>query len=96
MFGHEPGAGAAHDARHRHLGARARYVYLWFLPLVPLALTAWLIWSRNITYGYWFATSQCIAWALGTLSYYALPTLGPGLQYVPLYTDLPEHRRRRS
>ena len=66
------------------------YVYLWFLPLVPLALTAWLIWSKNITYGYWFATSQCIAWSLGTLSYYALPTLGPGLAYPSIYTDLPD------
>jgi hypothetical protein len=27
---------------------------------------------------------------LGTISYYALPTLGPGFQYVQLYTDLPE------
>lgn len=54
------------------------YIYLWFLPLVPLALTAWLIWSRNISYGYWFVTSQCIAWSLGTASYYMLPTLGPG------------------
>ena len=63
-------------------------IYLWFLPLVPLALTAWLIWSRNISYGYWFATSQCIAWALGTASYYALPTLGPGLEYSWLYRDL--------
>ena len=66
------------------------YIYLWFLPLVPLALTAWLIWSKNITYGYWFATSQSIAWSLGTLSYYALPTLGPGLAYPWIYTDLPD------
>jgi hypothetical protein len=64
------------------------YIYLWFLPLVPLALTAWLVWSRNMSYGYWFVTSQCIAWALGTMSYYALPTLGPGLEYVSLYADL--------
>ena len=42
------------------------YIYLWFLPLVPLALMAWLVWSRNLSYGYWFATSQCIAWSLGT------------------------------
>ena len=48
---------------------------------MPLALAAWLVWSRNITFGYWFATSQCLAWALGTASYYALPTLGPGFQY---------------
>ena len=64
-------------------------IYLWFLPLVPLALTAWLIWSRNISYGYWFATSQCIAWTLGTASYYALPTLGPGFEYSWLYATSP-------
>jgi hypothetical protein len=64
------------------------YIYLWFLPLVPLALTAWLVWSRNISYGYWFATSQCLAWSLGTLSYYALPTKGPGFEYFSRYTDL--------
>jgi len=89
MFGHEPGL-VLHDVLGTGISAHVlSYVYLWFLPLVPLALTGWLIWSKNITYGYWFATSQCIAWALGTLSYYALPTLGPGLQYSYIYTDLP-------
>ena len=62
-------------------------VYLWFLPLVPLALAAWLIWSRNLGFGYWFAVSQCVAWTLGTISYYALPTLGPGIEYPFLYPD---------
>lgn len=64
------------------------YIYLWFLPLVPLALTAWLIWSKNISFGYWFATSQCLAWSLGTLSYYALPTVGPGFEYSWLFAGL--------
>jgi hypothetical protein len=63
-------------------------IYLWFLPLVPLALGAWLVWSRNISYGYWFATSQCLAWSMGTASYYALPTLGPGFEYSYLYSGL--------
>lgn len=63
-------------------------IYLWFLPMVPLGLTAWLIWSRNISYGYWFATSQCLAWSLGTASYYILPTTGPGFEYPWLYKDL--------
>jgi hypothetical protein len=63
-------------------------IYLWFLPMVPLGLTAWLIWSRNISYGYWFGTSQCLAWSLGTMSYYALPTTGPGFEYPWLYNDL--------
>ena len=66
------------------------YVYLWFLPMVPLVVTAWLVWARNLSYGYWFVTSQCLAWTLGTISYYALPTLGPGFRYVALYTDLPD------
>ena len=71
-------------------------VYLWFLPLVPLALAAWLVWSRNLGFGYWFATSQCIAWTLGTVSYYALPTLGPGFQHPWLYADDRRHRRRAA
>jgi hypothetical protein len=90
MFGHEP-AVLLHDLLGTSVAAYVlSYIYLWFLPLVPLALTAWLIWSKNITYGYWFATSQSIAWSLGTLSYYMLPTLGPGLAYVPIYADLPQ------
>ncbi len=90
MFGHEPG-----NVLHELLGTNlvvAQFlsaVYLWFLPLVPVALTAWLIWSRNLSYGYWFVTSQCIAWSLGTLSYYVLPTLGPGFAAAWVYEDLP-------
>jgi hypothetical protein len=88
MFGHEP-ATILHTLFGTGISAHfLSTIYLWFLPLVPLALAAWLVWSSNITFGYWFATSQCLAWALGTASYYALPTLGPGFQYSYLYTDL--------
>ncbi len=88
FLGHEPG-----NVLHTMLGTDfsahiLSAIYLWFLPLVPLALTAWLIWSRNISFGYWFATSQCIAWTLGTASYYALPTLGPGFRYPWFYEDI--------
>ncbi len=90
LLGHDPGV-LMHDLLGSGVTAYfLSYVYLWFLPLVPLALTAWLVWSRNLTFGYWFATSQCIAWALGTLSYYALPTLGPGFAYPSAYVDLPD------
>jgi hypothetical protein len=89
LFGHDP-AIALHDLFGTGVAAYVlSFVYLWFLPLVPLALTGWLVWSRNISYGYWFATSQGIAWSLGTLSYYALPTLGPGFEYTWLYSALP-------
>ena len=88
FFGNQPGP-VLHNLLGTDLSAHGlSYIYLWFLPLVPLALTAWLVWSRNISYGYWFATSQCLAWSLGTASYYALPTLGPVFHFAPGYTAL--------
>jgi membrane-associated phospholipid phosphatase len=59
-----------------------------FLPFVPLSVTAWLVWSRNISFGYWYVTAQCLAWSLGTASYYAIPSLGPAFYYVWLYSGL--------
>ena len=88
FFGHDP-AIVLHDLLGTDYAAHLlSYIYLWFLPLVPLAVTAWVVWSRNLRFGYWFVTSQCIAWTLGTISYYALPTLGPGLEYPFIYSDL--------
>ena len=88
FLGHEP-AIVLHNLLGEGLSAEfLSSVYLWFLPLVPLALAVWLVWSRNLGFGYWFATSQCIAWTLGTVSYYALPTLGPGFQHPWLYTTI--------
>lgn len=63
-------------------------VYLLFIPGVAILLTAWLVWSQKVSHGWWFVTSQGIAWTLGTISYYALPTLGPGLAYPSLYSSL--------
>ena len=88
FFGHEP-ATVLHTVLGTNIAAHLlSYVYLWFLPMVPLGVTAWLVWSRNMSFGYWFVTAQCLAWTLGTLSYYALPTIGPGLEYVALYEPL--------
>jgi hypothetical protein len=63
-------------------------VYLAYIPLVAILVTVWLVWSNNIGYGWWFVTAQGIAWTLGTVSYYLLPTLGPGLMYPWLTSDL--------
>jgi PAP2 superfamily len=88
FLGHEPGV-VLHQLLGDGLSAEfLSYVYLWFLPLVPLALAVWLVWSRNLGFGYWFAASQCIAWTLGTISYYALPTLGPGFYHPWLYQTI--------
>lgn len=80
FFGHEPS-----DVLHGLLGTDLTAnilspIYLFFLPMVPLGVVVWLVWSRNLSYGYWFVTSQCLAWSLGTLSYYLLPTVGPGIE----------------
>jgi hypothetical protein len=88
MFGHEP-AVLLHQVLGENYAAHVlATVYLLFLPISPLSLVVYLVWSRNISYGYWYATAQCIAWALGTVSYYVLPTLGPAFWYVWLYADL--------
>ena len=90
FFGREP-AIVLHAVLGEGIVAHAlSFIYLWFLPLVPITLAAWLVWSRNISYGYWFVTAQVLAWTLGTASYYALPTLGPGFEYLWLYRDLSE------
>ena len=90
MFGHEP-AVLLHQLLGESTSAHVlAFVYLLFLPLSPASLIVYLVWSRNISYGYWYATAQCLAWALGTASYYALPTLGPIFNYPWLYVDL-EH-----
>jgi hypothetical protein len=88
FFGNEPG-----HVFHSVLGTTVvahvlSNFYLLFIPMVAIMVTVWLVWSRNLSYGWWFVTSQGIAWTLGTISYFALPTIGPGLEYVSLYQDL--------
>jgi hypothetical protein len=88
FWGHDP-AIVLHTALGTDYAAHfLSLIYLWFLPLVPLAVTGWLIWSREISYGYWFVSSQVVCWTLGTASYYALPTLGPGFEYPAPYFSL--------
>jgi membrane-associated phospholipid phosphatase len=88
FLGHDP-ALVLHHVLGSGLAAEfLSYVYLWFLPMTPLALAIWLVWSRTIGFGYWFVCSQVVAWSLGTASYYALPTLGPGFQHPWLYTSI--------
>jgi hypothetical protein len=88
FLGHEPAIVLHHLLGDGISAELLSSVYLWFLPLVPLALAVWLVWSRNLGFGYWFATSQCIAWSLGTVSYFALPSLGPGFQHPWLYQTI--------
>lgn len=88
MFGHDP-ALLLQDVLGTGISAHVlSWVYLIFLPMVPIAATAWAVWSRNISYGYWFLTADCMAWSLGTLSYYIIPTLGPNFAFPWLYGEI--------
>ncbi|MGI8900067.1 MAG: phosphatase PAP2 family protein [Nocardioides sp.] len=87
-FGYEP-AVILHNLLGEGVSAHVlAFVYLLFLPLSPASLVVWLVWARNISYGYWYATAHCLTWALGTASYYMVPSLGPNFAYVWLYRDL--------
>lgn len=89
LFGHDLST-VLHSALGTGISAHVlSYIYLFFLPMVPVSVVIWAVWSRNVSFGYWFITAQCLCWALGTLSYYAVPTLGPNFYYPSLYTDLP-------
>jgi hypothetical protein len=88
LFGHDP-ATLLHHLLGTTLSAHVlSWVYLLFLPMVPVSVTVWAVWSRNVSFGYWFITGQCMCWALGTASYYAIPTLGPNFAFPWLYGDL--------
>ena len=88
FFGHEPSV-IIHNIFGTEISAWAlSFIYLLFIPGVAILVTVWLVWANNISHGWWFVTSQGLAWTLGTISYYALPTLGPGLEYAYLYTGL--------
>ncbi len=88
MFGHDP-AMVLHSLLGTSVSAHAlSWVYLIFLPMVPISVTIWLVWSRNVSFGYWYVTAQCICWTLGTASYYMIPTLGPNFAFPWLYSEL--------
>jgi hypothetical protein len=88
FFGHEP-AIVLHSLLGETLSAHVlAWIYLIFLPTAPMSVIVWLVWSRNVTYGYWYVTANCLCWTLGTISYYLIPSLGPNFYYVWLYRDL--------
>jgi hypothetical protein len=64
-------------------------VYLAFLVFVPVSLAASVVWFRDTGRGAWYVTAMCLDWAIGALSYYVLPTLGPVYARPGLFSDLP-------
>jgi len=91
MFGHNPGP-LLHDMLGTNVAAQVLAAsYVFYLPLIPLSLGALLVWNRDISLGAWYATSLSLNWILGTVSYYMIPTLGPGFAQPSMFADLPEN-----
>ncbi len=91
MFGHNP-APLLHDLLGTNVAAQVLAVsYVFYLPLIPLVLGALLVWNRDMSLGAWFATALSLNWVLGTISYYLVPTLGPGFAQPSMFADLPEN-----
>ncbi len=93
-----PGDGPAHAARHRHRRARR-------CPTSTCGSCRWCRWRSppgwsgraTCPTATGSSTSQCIAWTLGTVSYYALPDARPRLRVRRwLYTDLADTPARAA
>jgi hypothetical protein len=65
-------------------------IYVGYLLFVPLSLAVWLVWSRNLAGGVWYATALCANWTLGLASYYLVPSQGPIFAEPSLFWDLPD------
>lgn len=66
------------------------FIYLAYLPLVPISLGFFLVCSRRISVGAWYATALSLNWVLGVISYYLIPSLGPIFARPDLFRVLPE------
>lgn len=88
-FGHSPDV-----LLHKVLGTTVMadilsMAYLAYLPLVPISLCLFLLLDHNVRNGAWYATTLCLNWVLGVVSYYALPTLGPAFARPEYFWGLP-------
>ncbi|WP_310961491.1 phosphatase PAP2 family protein [Nocardioides terrisoli] len=88
LFGHDPTLLLQHVLGTGISAHFLSWIYLLFLPLVPISVCAWAVWSPNVNFGYWYVTADCLAWSLGTASYYMIPTLGPNFAFPWLYGAL--------
>ncbi|MFH5823417.1 phosphatase PAP2 family protein [Georgenia sp. AZ-5] len=66
------------------------FVYMFFLFFVPFSLGLALVWSDHLSRGAWYVNALSFNWIIGTLTYYALPSLGPIYVESFRFADLPE------
>ncbi|MDQ3307542.1 MAG: phosphatase PAP2 family protein [Actinomycetota bacterium] len=90
LFGHYP-ATVLHEVLGTGVSAHVlSFAYTGFLLFVPVSLGAALVWSKNVSTGFWYVTALCINWVLGVASYYWLPAQGPYFANRSLFLDLPD------
>ncbi len=78
VFGGTSPAIILHDLLGTNIAAQLlSFVYLAYLPLVPISLAVFLVMNRSHAVGAWYATAVSLNWVLGAISYYMLPALGP-------------------
>lgn len=65
--------------------------YVSYLPLNVLILGAMVAWNKDLGRGAWAATALSLNWILGVISYYLLPTLGPGIAYPQYIWELEDN-----
>ena len=66
------------------------WAYLAFLVFVPASLGLALVLRGRSGQACWYVTALCLNWALGTASYYVLPSRGPIYAQPALFWDLPQ------
>jgi hypothetical protein len=89
-LGREPGP-LLHDLLGTGVAASVlSWAYLAFLFFVPFSLAVALVWSGHLGRGAWYVTALCLNWALGTLSYYMLPSRGPVYADPASFAALPD------
>lgn len=87
-MGHDPAA-----LLHSWLGTSTTahilsYVYLLYIPLVPVTVAMALAFVERMREAYVFVAAYMWNWILGTVSYYAIPTLGPFASRARLFEML--------
>jgi membrane-associated phospholipid phosphatase len=88
FFGHDP-AVLLHDLLGTGVAAHVlSFVYLAWIVLVPISLAAALVWSRSVSGGSWLVTAVGADWALGALTYYLVPTVGPVYIHPDVFAGL--------
>jgi hypothetical protein len=88
FFGHDP-AVLLHSLLGTGVAARVlSAVYIAWIVLVPVSLAAALVWSRSVSGGSWLVTAVGVDWALGAITYYLVPSVGPVYIHPDVFAGL--------